>query len=303
MAVPAALTRPLRRIRSTWRDERARLLIALSRARRAMRLRAVAAGLGARELPVFECRRGEDVSGLFSEFAAVVGFLDHYDRHQQQYAGVRVEFSDGLYHEPSRGPDWWAYYFEPISIGGGPERRVDPHFHDHCAYLVEQSLPRTRGAGLVQQYVAVQPAVREQVDAYIAQHWTAHVVGVHYRGTDKFEDAPRMTYEHVAECVRTAAQGRADARVFVATDEAAFVDYMTREFGDRVRFRQMFRSTDGRPIDVVNADSNYQKGLDAVLDCLLLSRTHYLIRTASNLSLCSTLFNPALPGMLLNPER
>lgn len=303
MAVPAALTRPLRRIRSTWRDERARLLIALSRARRATRLRAIAAGLHARELAVFECRRGADVSGLFSEFAAVVGFLDHYDRHQQQYAGVRVAFTDGLYYEPARGPNWWAYYFAPLSIGDGRERTVDPHYHDHCAYLVEQSLPRARGASLVQHYVALQPAVRDMVDSYVAQHWTGHVVGVHYRGTDKFEDAPRMTYEHVADCVRTAAKGRDDARVFVATDEAAFVEYMTREFGDRVRFRQMFRSTDGRPIDVVNADSNYQKGLDAVLDCLLLSRTHTLIRTASNLSLCSTLFNPHLPVTVLSEER
>ena len=63
------------------------------------------------------------------------------------------------------------------------------------------------------------------------------------------------------------------------------------------------RSIDGRPIDVENADGNYQKGLDAVVDCLLLSRAHTLIRTASNLSLCSTLFNPSLPDRLLNPER
>ena len=65
----------------------------------------------------------------------------------------------------------------------------------------------------------------------------------------------------------------------------------------------MFRSVDGRPIDVVNTDGNHQKGLDAVVDCLLLSRTHAMIRTASNLSLCSTLFNPQLPDTLLNRER
>ena len=46
-----------------------------------------------------------------------------------------------------------------------------------------------------------------------------------------------------------------------------------------------------------------REGLDAVVDCLLLSRAHTLIRTASNLSLCSTLFNPSLPDRLLNPER
>jgi hypothetical protein len=112
-----------------------------------------------------------------------------------------------------------------------------------------------------------------------------------------------MTYDHVAACVHAASQGHGDAPIFVATDEAAFVEYMSQRFGNRARYRRMFRSTDGRPIDVVNADGNYEKGLDAVVDCLLLARTHYLIRTASNLSLCSTLFNAQLPGVLLNPER
>ena len=64
----------------------------------------------------------------------------------------------------------------------------------------------------------------------------------------------------------------------------------------------MFRSVDGRPIDVVNSDGNYQKGLDAVLDCVLLSRTDYLIRTASNLSLCATLFNARVPEHALEPR-
>ena len=54
---------------------------------------------------------------------------------------------------------------------------------------------------------------------------------------------------------------------------------------------------------VVNTDNNYQKGLDAVIDCLLLSRTQFLIRTASNLSLCAAMFNSRVPDLLLNPER
>ena len=94
-----------------------------------------------------------------------------------------------------------------------------------------------------------------------------------------------------------------DARIFVATDEAAFVDHMEHSFPGRILKRDMFRSQDGRPIDVVNADSNHVKGLHAVVDCLLLARTHVLIRTASNLGLAATFFNPVQPVLLLNPER
>lgn len=306
MPLPAVLKRPLHRLRGTWRDQQVRGRIGAARATRAARLGAVAAGLRAPEIAIVECRTGPDVSGLFSEVAAVIGFLDHYERWRRYYAGVRVCFADGLYYDPGVGPNWWNCYFEPIDIGGGrgaPERIVNPHYHDLCANRVERRLPRPAAAALVERYVRVQPAVRQQADAFVGAEWRGHMIGVHYRGTDKWEDAPRVEYEKMAAVIHEAMRGKPDSRIFLATDEAAFVDYLETTLPGRVASRPMFRSVDGRPIDVVNRDGNYQKGLDAVLDCVLLSRTHYLIRTASNLSLCATLFNARLPETLLNPER
>jgi hypothetical protein len=219
---------------------------------------------------------------------------------------VRVRFEDGLYLDTAFGPDWWNYYFEPIDIGrgAGPERVVDPYFHDHCAYTVERGLPRKAGAALVERYVSIKPSVRATADAYVARHWAgAYTIGVHYRGTDKWEDARRVPYDEVAAVVRGAMRGHEPCRIFLATDESQFVEYMTAQFAGRVVYRDMFRSRDGRPMDVFNDDGNFQKGLDAVVDCLLLSRTNFLVRTASNLSLCATLFNAQLDQVLLNPER
>jgi hypothetical protein len=304
MSHTSLIRRSVNRVRSTIRDHQARALIAAARAARTVRLRAVAAGAAPPEIAVLECRRGADVSGLFSEVAAVIGFLEHYQRWRHCYAGVRVRFEDGLYLDPRIGPDWWRYYFEPIDLGSGSERVVDPHFHDHCAHRVERSLPRDAAVALVAQYVSIKPDIRAIGEAFAASHWHgAQVIGVHYRGTDKWEDARRVPYDEMAGVVRDAMRGREPCRIFVATDEAGFVDYMTQQFGDRVTSREMFRSRDGRPIDVFNGDGNYQKGLDAVVDCWLLSRTSTLIRTASNLSLCATFFNPRLPDRLLNPER
>lgn len=305
MSLISLIRRPVNRVRSTIRDHQARAQIAAARAVRSLRLRAVAAGAAPAEIAVLECRRGADVSGLFSEVAAVIGFLEHYERWRRCYAGVRVRFEDGLYLEPRVGPDWWRYYFEPIDVGGsGAEGVVDPHFHDHCAHRVERTLARTVAAALVARYVSIKPDIRAVGDRFAAEHWDhAHVIGVHYRGTDKWEDARRVPYDEMALTVRAAMRGRERCRIFVATDEAGFVEYMTQQFGNLVTSREMFRSRDGRPIDVFNNDSNYRKGLDAVIDCWLLSRTSVLIRTASNLSLCATFFNPQLPETLLNPER
>lgn len=261
------------------------------------------------EVAVLECRRGRDASGFFSEFAAVLGMLDHYHHRQHLYAGIRVDFGDGLYYDEAVGPNWWQYYFEAIDVGSGsgaPVRVVSPHFHDWCAHRVEREVPRHAAAALVDRYVTVRPGIRHLVDRYIGEHWLDRfVIGVHYRGTDKAADAPRVPYERVEAVVRESIRraGGADCRLFLATDEQGFLDYMRSRFPGQLLFREMFRSVDGQPIDVVNTDGNYKKGEDALVDCLLLSRTHHLIRTASNLSLCSTLFNARLSETMLNREQ
>jgi hypothetical protein len=292
-----------------WRDGQVRGLVAAARFQRGAHLGAVTMRIRQPEVAVLECRGGPDVSGFFSEFAAVVGLLDHYERWRHLYAGVRVEFGHGLYFDAAVGPNWWDYYYEPIDIRDRPEARthvVNPHFHDLCANRVERTLPRATGAALVERYVRVKPHVRDIVDDFSKRHWPDQfAIGLHYRGTDKSEDARRVPYEEVESVVRDTMQraGTNRCRVFLATDEQAFVHFMLARFPSQLCYREMFRSTDGRPIDVVNADGNYRKGLDAVVDCLLLAKTSALIRTASNLSLCATLFSPQLPDTLLNPER
>lgn len=292
-----------------WRDGQVRGLVAAARLRRRAHLGAVALRIRRPEIAVLECRGGADVSGLFSEFAAVVGFLDHYERSRPLYAGVKVDFGHGLYFDAAVGPNWWEYYFEPIDIRDRPAARtrvVNPHYHDLCANRVERTLSRAAGAALVQRYIKVKPSVGAIVNDFSDRQWSDRfAIGLHYRGTDKSEDARRVPYEEVEAVVRDAMAraGTDRCRVFLATDEQGFVDFMRTRFPAQLCYRDMFRSSDGRPIDVVNADSNHRKGLDAVVDCLLLARTHTLIRTASNLSLCATLFNPQLPDALLNPER
>jgi hypothetical protein len=43
------------------------------------------------------------------------------------------------------------------------------------------------------------------------------------------------------------------------------------------------------------AISNYQKGKSAIVDCLLLAASSYLVKGRSNLSDASLIFNPSLP--------
>ncbi len=247
--------------------------------------------------------------GLFSAFATVLGLLEHYDKWRGRYAGVRIDFgNEGLYYDPSAGNNWWEYFFERINLGSEPNTArtvigTDEQFY--FAWRVERTMSRARGFALIDRYIRPKQHIRDKVDAYVRANFDgAFVIGIHYRGTDKFEDAPRVPYEtvHAAALEAFKAAGTTRHKLFVATDEQAFLEWMLDRFPGKVHSLEMVRSVDGRPIDVLQGD-NRRKGEDAVLDCLLLSRCDSLVRTASNLSLCATFFNPDLPVVLLNRER
>jgi len=283
------------------------LRIARARFERATRLRLAAAGLPlARRLLVYRCEDGRNAMGLFAEFRVILGLLAHYEEWKDQYAGVRVDFATaGLFYDPPFGPNWWEYYFEPIAIGSceGAEARLTSALENELLLDEEELFSKERRAELVARHIRPKPHVRDKVDAYVRDNFQdAFVIGIHYRGTNKSEEANRVPYRDVyaAALQAISSAGSARCRLFLATDEQAFLDYLREKFPDTLLHRELFRSRDGRPIDEVNEDGNYRKGEDAVIDCLLLARCQMLVRTESNLSVCSTLFNPALPDVCLN---
>jgi Nodulation protein Z (NodZ) len=301
--VAQRLRREYRRLSESARLTRA----AITLAARAVR-QSLPSGLASRK-ELLVLRSAIYQPGLFSAFATVLGLLEHYDNHLGRYAGVRVDFGDeGLYYEPSAGNNWWEYFFERIDSGTGrnsPAAVLGTDEHFYFARRVERTMPRARGFALIRRYIRPRQHIRDKVDAYVRNKFdAAYTVGVHYRGTDKFKDAPRVSYERVHAAVLDAAKSAepVQIKIFVATDEQAFLDYMRKLFPDRLHCLDMHRSIDGSPIDMLQGD-NRRKGEDAVMDCLLLSRCRYLVRTASNLGLCATLFNPDIPVRLLNRER
>jgi hypothetical protein len=282
--------------------------IRFSQLGRAMRLALLAAGMPLkRQFLVLRCIEDSKGAGLFSELSMVLGALEHYENWRTCYAGLRVDFADaGLYHEPALGPNWWQYYFAPVDVGSsdGAVASVSSHLR-HCVYQFQgDQLSRKRGFEIISRYIRPKPHILDKVDSFVRDHFQdAFVLGIHFRGTDHFvESPPRIPYEHVRAAVLDSigAVQSGHYRLFLATDEQAFLDYMLAEFPDVLLYRPMYRSVDGRPIDAVNEDGNYRKGEDAVIDCLLLSRCQYLIRTESSLSICSTLFSPDIPQILLN---
>lgn len=246
--------------------------------------------------------------GLFSVFTTVLGLMDHYEK--TNYAGLEVNLGNGgCYYEPNKGLNWWNYYFEPVYFGNdeGAERKYLPdNWHVHFALKTLNELSVERCHELIQKYIHVKPQIKNKVSEFVDNHFkSAFIIGVHYRGTDKMIlEAPRLSYDaillEINKLIRTLDLEKKGYKIFLATDEEAFLDYMKVNFPKSLIYTDSFRSLDTTHPIHNSIGNKYQKGEDAVIDCLLLSKCNFLLRTTSNLSLCATYFNPNLPVIMLN---
>jgi hypothetical protein len=186
------------------------------------------------------------------------------------------------------------------------------------AYLYPMTYGVSRPAlnRLLTAYVHVRREIVEEAEKIISERFEpdAYIVGVHFRGTDATHNwagpvthyrTTRVPYHTYAEEIRRvlAAASNRTSQVFVATDELEFLEFMRAEFGARVL------CLDDAPrvpahgqaihLDTSLPVSNYQKGKSAIVDCLVLAATSYLVKGRSNLSDASLAFNPDLPYSFL----
>lgn len=120
---------------------------------------------------------------------------------------------------------------------------------------------------------------------------TQRVVGVHYRGKDKFgTESQAIGSRSVLAAMNDAIATGIDA-FFVATDDPQFALEARQAFGDRCVSFSIPRPGLAHYEDTAN---NFRKGAEAIIDSLLLSRCERLIKTPSLLSAWCKVFNPGL---------
>lgn len=245
-------------------------------------------------------------SGMFSVFSTILAGLNAYDR--GNYPGFHVNFNGGRYHDPKQGPNWWEYYFEPICLGNP---KIDTHIltfpEVHKLVATSYVMPRQRAYELIQEYIHVKKPILKKVNKFVKKHFKdAYVIGVHHRGTDKVIEYPLVPYQTTYDAVCKVIEGlpadkKERVKVYVATDDIYFLVFMQVRIPALI-FSDFVRSSNHIPLHEFHREgyaNNYQKGEEALLDCLLLSKCDALIRPNSNLSIVSGYFNPIMPVITL----
>src|SRR5574341_209727 len=157
---------------------------------------------------------------------------------------------------------------------------------------------------LINKYLVVKHNVVAEVEDFCSKHLANRkVLGVHYRGTDKGEEAPFVPYDSVKRNIDRYLNLCPDTdRIFLASDDINFIEYMEKNIvGLPILYRNdSFRARDANSIHKSEDTNKYEITRDALVNCLLLSRCDALLKTASILSGWSKLFNPRLPVVMLN---
>jgi hypothetical protein len=246
-------------------------------------------------------------SGFFANFLAVIAGLDIYET--KGYGGCGVEFPYGIYLDPAVGSNWWEYYFEPININYELRTKKPQYMTEEMkvngANHVISSMSRERASELIKRYIHIKPHVQQKIDDFITHHFDGHfIIGIHYRGTDKHDEAPPVPYETFYQKLTEIIEEHKsdDYCVFIATDEAAFIDYIKEKVDStKLCYTCAIRSLTGKPVHGLDQVRDpYQLGEDALIDCLLLSHCSVLIRNWSVLGSTAANINPDLPVISLN---
>lgn len=168
----------------------------------------------------------------------------------------------------------------------------------------DRVLTIARANQLIRKYLVVNEDVVGEVDDFCRRQFgERRVLGVHYRGTDKVLESPFVPYDRVRRnIVRYLELYPGTDAVFVATDDARFLDYLQDASPGRTLLCRddSFRSRDGSSVHESSQTNKHEINRDAIVNCLILSRCEALLKTASILSGWSKLFNPRLPVVMLN---
>lgn len=255
-------------------------------------------------------------------FLTVLENLQHCE--EKRYVFI-PDWTNTSYTDKAYGYNAWEHYFEPISgnrledAGRGNNRLIRVAWNRS---QLEMKPLKINGKSLtkreaynyyIKKYIKVRNGITGKIDSfYDTKMKGCNVLGVHIRRTDKYfcTSVPLGGYpisdESFIENINKYIQKHPDCKIFVATDCQNTFTAMKRLYGDKIISWDSIRSTDGISIHKgilgkeLEGASNYKKGEDALIDCLLLSRCNFLIRSMSNLSTASLCFNINLKQLDLN---
>ncbi len=261
-------------------------------------------------------------AGFFSEFLGVLGHLVWCEASGQQ----PVVFWDQkfVYYEPDgwhNTNNAWEYYFDPVSTATYNTNDIIDHrfkapndFFFPWYDFSDIEIVRPLAHHIIEKYIRIKPFVLDIVDDFYNKNMkNCIVVGIHLRGTNKGEDGqkPINHLEVIKKAQKYAYLGASTGKhvkYLIASDEQKLMDIARKELckdspnavcGEVISYpaeRSKGKETNYYTFVGTKQENGFfaKRGLDVLVEVLLLSRCDYFVHTLSNVSTAVIFFNPNL---------
>jgi hypothetical protein len=158
---------------------------------------------------------------------------------------------------------------------------------------------------LFHKYLKIKESIIAEVDNFTKLNFEGHLVlGLHYRGTDKSNEAPQVSLSFVFETIQKILSSRevSYTRLFISSDEVGCIEYFKKnKLPIEIIWRNdIYRSNDSKQFHRNSANDISVINREALINCLLLAKCKFLIKSSSLLSDCCKIFNPELEMLILN---
>ena len=246
--------------------------------------------------------------GFFAHMTHCLYILTYCQRHGFV---PKIQFKSDNYRDPHKGPNWLNHYFHQTSqmtvkkqIARQVRYTKKIYETEDMEHLFQIGMSIEGGARTLHSYLRLRPHITQKVkDFWTTLGVTGQVIGIHFRGTDKSAEAPRVPWEHCLRVVEAYIKHHAIVEaVFVASDEQKFIEFIkeSMKYVPIYCNNDHYSSSNGQPIHKSEKRGGYEKGEDALVNVLLLAKCSTLIRTTSTFSAWASIFNPNLKVILLN---
>jgi hypothetical protein len=166
---------------------------------------------------------------------------------------------------------------------------------------------RDKARYFINKYIRIKKYILDEVNQFYNEKMKGyHLVGVHIRGTDKgSQGAPKNLLriiepdQYIKEIDKYSKKFQ-DCKIYVATDQQQYLDYVKEIYGDRIIFYPAIRSSSKVATFKLQDGNNYLKGKEILIESLLLSRCDFLMKCTSAVGEAAIWFNPDLKHIDMN---
>ena len=221
------------------------------------------------------------------------------------YFYLKQKLEDGVsVDEVRESPGFWRKLYNgicPQTYPRGKDSKLNRLFRTPYTKEIDDWYKpnRLKASKIIDEHVAIRDEILNEVDEMWNEFFAEDdfVLGIHLRGTDKRfggrKIPPKEHFPYIDYFIK-----HMNAKIFLATDDPAYLIILKKTYGDRVFFADCHRHV--KNSFLVDEGSPYHKGLEVLKDVLLLSRCNFLLKSTSAVSEFAIYFNQDLHENSLN---